>query len=288
MGSGVLGYRPRQWANTPAMVSISVPPAQSNTNTLSSLPTGTAADGTPLFSATASTTAPNTLYVFDAVLDLEHEQRLTKTQHPIETGADVSTHAFLQPARLVMYIGMSDAMAAYTTPSGITTSNLNGNGQAKASPFSGTSKSKSVNAYQTMLSIQASRLPLTIVTRLRTYTNMLVSGISPREDYKTITGLRMRVEFEQIYTSSTSSAPNSARPDATQSTGQGTVNPTPVPAATQSQYSVTTSTPAVGTTPASTPLITDNGGVPTVNIPGAGSFMSVINGALNSFYIPPG
>jgi Dit-like tail protein len=246
------GFRPPQWANTPAMVSISVPPAQSNTNTLSSLPTGTADDGSLLFSATASTTAAPTLYVFDAVLELEHEQRLTKTQHPVETGADVSSHAYLQPARLVMYIGMSDAMAAYTTPSGITTSNVSGNGQAKATPFSGTSKSKSVNAYQTMLSIQASRLPLTVVTRLRTYTTMLITGISPREDFKTITGLRMRVEFERVPLASTSSAPNTARPDATQTTGQGTVNPTPVPVATQVQFQQPQTTPS--TTPATPTL----------------------------------
>jgi hypothetical protein len=87
-----------------------------------------------------------------------------------------------------------------------------------------------------MLSIQAQRFPLTVITRLRTYTNMLVTGISPREDYKTITGLKMRVEFEQIYTAGTSTTPNSARPDATQTTGQGTVNPTPVPSSTQAQF----------------------------------------------------
>jgi hypothetical protein len=91
------------------------------------------------------------------------------------------------------------------------------------------------------------RMPLTVTTRLRTYTNMVIANIAPREDYRTITGLRMRVEFEQIFTASTSTVPNSARPDDTNSTGLGTVNPTPVPTAA---------------VPAPTPTMTAGGTVP--------------------------
>jgi hypothetical protein len=269
------GFRPPQWANTPAMVSISynATPATQSTPTNLGYTSDANPDGVPTLKMQSySDTQAPMLYVFDAVLELEHEQRLTKTQHPIETGADISSHAYLQPARLVMYIGMSDAMAAYVSPSGVTTSNVNGNGLAKATPFSGTSKSKSVNAYQTMLSIQAQRLPLTVTTRLRTYTNMLVTGISPREDFKTITGLRMRVEFEQIYTASTSSTPNSARPDATQSTGQGTVNPAPVPAATQQQFQYPPYVASATISPQVNSMIDVYN---TVNTPGAGLYTSV-------------
>lgn len=263
-------YTPPQWANQPSMVSISVPAATSSSSvtagTSQETPPGTiigAGQSLQVGSQVAQTSAPS-LYVFDAVLDLEHEQRLVKTQHPIQTGADISSHAYLMPARLIMYIGMSDAMAAYSG--------------AGVTPFSGSSHSKSVNAFRTILALQAARTPLTITTRLRVYANMLVVSPSPREDYKTITSLRMRVEFEELYTASTSSTPATARPDATQSTGQGTVNPTPVPAPTQSQFQQPQQTPA--------PLPSSfgqAGGLATlpdsvfspINIPGAGGYSSV-------------
>ena len=136
-------YTPPQWANTPSMVSLTVPAQNKGVRGNLGGPQGTAPDGSPLFIiGTPVKSAPN-VYVFDAVLDLEHWQSLVKTQHPIQTGADISSHAYLQPAKLTMYIGMSDAMAAYMAD-GVT-------------PFSGASNSKSVNAYQTMLDIQAVR-----------------------------------------------------------------------------------------------------------------------------------
>jgi hypothetical protein len=220
-------YRPPNWSTGPAMISITVPANNSGaTNNSLSLSSTVPDDGSSgLFTATPSpVAAPPTTYVFDAVLDLEHEQRLEQTHHPIQTGADVSSHAYLMPASVVMNVLMSDAVDAYTPGS-----------------FTG-NPSKSVSAYLTMLNIQATRAPLTITTRLRTYTNMLIAGISPREDYRTITGLRMRVEFHQILTASTSTAPASARPDDTNSTGLGAVSTTPVaPAATTTPAGVSTS-----------------------------------------------
>jgi hypothetical protein len=225
-------YRPANWSTGPAMVSITVPASSTSTSltagTSAETPLGTApSDGVfQLGSKNTVTSKPKT-YVFDAVLDLEHEQRLEKTHHPIQTGADVSSHAYLLAARLTMNVLMSDVVAAYTPGS-----------------FTG-SPSKSVSAYQTMLAIQSTRQPLMITTRLRTYTNMMIAGISPREDYKTITGLRMRVEFEQILTAATTTAPTSARPDDTASTGLGAVSPTPVAPPTASA--------ATPTTPVNTP-----------------------------------
>jgi uncharacterized membrane protein YgcG len=179
------------------------------------------------------------------VLELEHEQRLEKTRHPVQTGADLSSHAYLMPPRVVMYVGMSDAMAAYA--SGANNANTTSATPNTVTPFSGGSTSKSVNAYQTMITLQAARSPLTVTTRLRTYTNMLITAISPREDFKTITGLKMRVEFEQIFTATTSTSVTgsasiaslsavSARPDATQQTGLGQVNSGALSSTTAAQF----------------------------------------------------
>jgi hypothetical protein len=225
-------YRPPQW-NGPAMVSVTVPPQNTSTNDTSG-------------SASPSVTQQLT-YVFDAVLTLDHEQRLEKTRHPVQTGADISSHAYLMPAQLSLYIGMSDAMAAYA-------SSLTG----ATTPFTG-SPSKSVSAYLTMINLQASRIPLTITTRLRTYKNMIITSVAPHEDSKTITGLRMRIDFEQIFTAAIASQPVSARPGDTDSTGLGQVNTQPPSASVNNQFGVNNANPAL----------------PTYNTPGAGSYSSV-------------
>ena len=266
-------YRPPQWSNGPAMVSITQVPVQGQGNS-----GFTTVDGVPTLGGSAST---QTTYVFDAVLDLEHEQRLEKTHHPVQTGADISSHAYLMPARLVMNIGMSDAMDAYSTGQNDTNSAGNANPNTVA-PFTGTSSSKSVNAYQTMITLQAARQPLTVTTRLRTYTNMMVVGVSPHEDYKTITGLRMRVEFEQIFMASTMSGGTTAsqpalnaRPDTAPPAGLGQVNPGSVSSTTQQQFQY----PQQGTgTGNGQPYISSTGEAfyypPTTSVPGAGAYSS--------------
>lgn len=276
-------YAPAQWSAVPAQVSITVPPQPGSTSVTApdngaSLPGASASLDN--YSAAASQNALNaasyTVYVFDAVLSIDHNQTLEKTKHPVQTGADISSHAYLMPASVTLDIGMSDVMAAYT--------GVNAQG-ISASAFSG-SASKSVSAYQTLLQLQASRSLLTVTTRLRTYTNMLITSLPPREDYRTITGLRCRVEFEEILTGSVSTSPVTARPDATQSNGLGVVDPSTVPASTEAQFSVTpvapdTSTTNPLTTPAQLPPLPDINGPDSVGslynigtVNGAGSYSS--------------
>lgn len=180
------------------------------------------------FSAAAgiTVTLPNsqTLYAFDAEIQIEHEQRLRKTEHPVQTGASVSDHAYLEPAHLVLDIGMSDAMDAYFNPT----------------TWSGTT-SKSVSAYQTMLALQFSRIPLQITTRLRAYQNMVIEALTPNETFKTAHGLRMRIEFGEIFVANAFTQVLSARPQTTESTPVGVVVPQATTAAQDSQYNVSDS-----------------------------------------------
>ncbi len=286
-------YRPPQWSAGPAMVSITQVPSQGQNNFgPSNVPvtagsyaagavvpaTGPLAGTQTVYGASGST---RTTYVFDAVLELEHEQRLEKTHHPVQTGADISSHAYLMPPRVVMYVGMSDAMDAYANGTNAANT-VGGATPGNVSSFSGSSTSKSVNAYQTMIALQAARQPLTVTTRLRTYTNMVITSVSPREDYKTITGLRMRIEFEQIFTALTTSAsidpassvaPLTARPDATQQTGLGQLTPSAVTATTQSQFQYPPSVKSAASSLASAGALA----VPsTVDVPGAGFYSSIV------------
>lgn len=204
-------WRPQEWqTKAPQKVLITFP------GQLSPPPQYSSASG-----LTVALPTVQTIYAFDCELTIEHTQKLTRTRQPIQTGASVSYHAYIEPAELVMDIGMSDAMDSYFRPS----------------TWQG-STSKSVSAFQTILALQFSRIPLTITTRLRTYQNMVIDNDVATDTYKTVHGLRMRIEFGQIFVASAFVQTVSSRPQETESTPVGVAVPQPPTAAQQSQNKV--------------------------------------------------
>ena len=119
-------------------------------------------------------------YFFDAVLRMDHESTLRITEHPIQTGAPLTDHSFMLSARLIMEIGFSDCMDSLVQ------------GQ-----YSG-AEGKSVSAYQILLKLQAYRQPLTVVTRLKTYRNMLIQNLTSPDDVRTAFGLKCTITLRQI------------------------------------------------------------------------------------------
>jgi len=152
-------------------------------------------------------------YFFDAYLMLDHDSQLTMTDHPVEEGANVTDHAFLEPESLSMEIAMSDVCTNFV------------DGQFAQKP------TRSISAFDTLKQLQKDRTPLTISTRLKTYKNMLIATIASPEDFKTMYGLRATVIFREIIVVSTETValPNrsSAAPHKTGATNRGTVQPQP-------------------------------------------------------------
>jgi hypothetical protein len=201
-------WRPPQWKNQTATKVIIIFPGTGGASQYSgnapgsdiTLPTG------------------QTMYAFDSEMEIDHEQEIRPTEHPVQTGASISDHAFVIPARLTLVVGISEAMAPYFNPT----------------TWVG-AQAKSVSAYQTMLALQFARIPMVINTRLRTYTNMLIRSLSPTENSKTTTSLKMRVEFAQIFIANVTQTTSSARPQETNSTSLGAVGAQPPSASTDSQ-----------------------------------------------------
>jgi hypothetical protein len=188
-------------------------------------------------------------YVFDAVLKLAHRRTLRKTQHPVLTGANISDHAYVEPSKVVLNIGMSDAMSSYNkeTWEGAAT--------------------KSVSAWQILKTLQLNKTLLQLTTRLDTYVNMLITDLSADDDNKTLHALRATIVLEEIISASVTSTPNvSARPQ-TSDTSQGGVIQSTSPNAAQVQQNVIPSTlwPNTPTYP---------------NVPGAGVVSSTSLGSV--------
>lgn len=147
-------------------------------------------------------------WFFDAIIKMTHTTTLTITDQPVQSGAALTDHAFLQPKELQMDIGMSDVAKSFIP------------GQ-----FSGGS-SRSVTAYQVLRQLQDMRIPIQIYTRLNTYQNMLVEVISAPDDYTTQYGMKCTVTFREILVAQVKTVKISARPAVTNSVNGG--SPLPV------------------------------------------------------------
>lgn len=120
-------------------------------------------------------------YFFDAVFSVDTEHSLTVTQHPVQTGANISDHAFVNPIRMTMQVGVSDAMA-----------------YRAGADYGSDGKTKSVQAYRLLCKLQELRTPMQVVTRLNTYQNMLIESIDVSDDVSTLCALKATVNLVQV------------------------------------------------------------------------------------------
>jgi hypothetical protein len=129
-------------------------------------------------------------FFFDAVLREEHVSSLKITSHPVQTGANITDHSYVEPAVLTMKIAMSDAM-----------DDLHDGQFIRYTPKDADkpSYSKSVSAYRVLLDMQESRVPISVHTRLKTYTNMLIENITAPDDAKTLHGLKCTITLREIF-----------------------------------------------------------------------------------------
>ena len=125
-------------------------------------------------------TGPEQL-IFDAIFSTDYLNKLSITDHPVQTGANISDHAYEEAAMLTFEIGMSDVMQGFV-----------------ANQF-GSGGNRSINAYHKLRELQSQRIPLTVVTKYGTYTNMMVETLAAPDDYTTKNALRATVSLKQIF-----------------------------------------------------------------------------------------
>lgn len=183
------------------------------------------------------------IYVFDAVFRILHRRTAHKTSHPVLTGANISDHVYIDPSRVTLEIGMSDAMSSFT--SGVWVG----------------SSTKSISAWQILKSLQINKTLVTLTTRLDTYSNMVIIDASSPDENRTKHALRATFILEELLSASVVSVTSaSARPQTSATTPAGTIQSTP-PNPSQIQQNVIPSPlyPGVKTYP---------------QVPGAGSVSS--------------
>lgn len=118
--------------------------------------------------------------VFDATLEETHESTLQVTNNPVETGVAVADHAFMDPLKLSVLVGVNDT-------------NLH---PSDADQFDGARRTKT--AYDMLCQLQATAEPFDIQTGLRLYHNFVCTRLRVVQDKDAVTALVFEVDFQEI------------------------------------------------------------------------------------------
>lgn len=142
-------------------------------------------------------------YFFDGFLKVNHSVELEITSNPVETGASVVDHAYVKPATLSMEVMMSDVHESLVPGQFLNR------------------WSRSVSAWELLRKLQSDRIPLSVLTRLWQYDNMLIKKISAEDDASTYSALKATVELQEIPVARVKKVKISAAPQSTVSTEMG-------------------------------------------------------------------
>jgi hypothetical protein len=139
---------------------------------------------------------------FDVTIEERHSDKLNITSHPVQTGADISDHAYKLPQEVTITVGKG-ALGNANAPRDI---------------------------YEKVRELQESREPFEIVTGKREYKNMLIRDISETTSAETENSLILTLDCVEVILVETRKVsvggrkgPPSAQKDAavTQSSQQG-------------------------------------------------------------------
>ncbi|AUU90271.1 hypothetical protein C2U55_14885 [Enterobacteriaceae bacterium ENNIH3] len=130
------------------------------------------------------------IVVPDVVVSEKHSDTLEITEHPVETGAAISDHAYKRPSELVMEVGFAGGGSLLDFANELTGTSLLG-----MSPR---------ETYQKLLDMQEGRVPFDVVTGKRIYKNMLIRALEVTTDKATENVLSAVVTMREVIITSAS------------------------------------------------------------------------------------
>lgn len=113
---------------------------------------------------------------FDATISENHTSTMTKTEHAIETGSKITDHSYANPDELTLILMSSDVNE---------------------------DDGHSVETYKSLKTLQKSGEPLTVVTSMGSYKNMLITSLSAPRDSTSVHSVTATVMFEEMLIVST-------------------------------------------------------------------------------------
>lgn len=133
----------------------------------------------------------------DATIEETLTDTLQVTEHPVEEGAQITDHSYVQMPGLVMRCGWSNASANSLLS------------LQSSSPFDGgrvTVGDYVSSVYSQLVALLQSGTVFDVVTSIRMYTSMLITSLALTRDAKTSQALMVTATMRQVRIVSTSSA----------------------------------------------------------------------------------
>lgn len=119
-------------------------------------------------------------YFFDGFISTKVSHSLEITENPVETGSAVVDHAYVKPSEVTMQIKMSDVHQSLIS------------GQ-----FEG-GWSRSIKAYDILRKIQTDRIPVSVLSPVALFDNMLIKSMEVDCNSNTYRGLSASVTLVEI------------------------------------------------------------------------------------------
>ena len=137
-------------------------------------------------------------FTAQVMVEEDHTDELTVTDHPVEQGATISDHAFKNPARLTVVAGWSNSSFSAALSEG-----KNIRDRFNAGGITGAFKALTGahyvrDIYARFLKMQATRLPITVTTGKRKYRNMLITSLATTTTTATENSLIVVVGLREV------------------------------------------------------------------------------------------
>lgn len=148
-------------------------------------------------------------FFFDGFISTQHQLSATVTSHPVQDGAQISDHIYVDPSRITMEIKMSDSNKGSAVKNGV------------QDQFFGLAYTRSVGAWNVLKQLMRQRIMFQVHTRLDTYQNMVITSLSSRDTLDNLYGLSATVEMEEVLIANVKTVKVTARTQATADSNTG-------------------------------------------------------------------
>ena len=129
----------------------------------------------------------------DAVISESHVNEVSLTSNPVEFGAEITDNAVIQPKQINIVAQVSD------TPMGLAAL---GQIVDLVTGLFGSSTSENITrsnaAYNAVIQLQEEREPIEIQTKLKLYTDMVITKVTTVQDKDTSRIVRMSIDLQQV------------------------------------------------------------------------------------------
>ena len=126
-------------------------------------------------------------FFFDGFINVNHTHTLTITSHPIQSGANITDHAYMEPVELNIKIIVSDAQPDFLKVDNLSEGYYTSNAQTR-----------SIGAYKILRELQKQKRVFDVGTKFETYSNMMISSLVVSESSSNVNALDVNVTLQQI------------------------------------------------------------------------------------------